>query len=487
LGQDHERVDLHIRLRGEARLGAQIYARLRAAILDGSLGAGARLPPTRELAERLAVSRNTVAAAYERLTAEGFLSGRAGAGTFVSAEAVAAAAPHKAPSRATLRPRAVWTALVAGRDVIVPEAATPPPRYDFRLGTPDARLFPVDEWRRLVAQRLRRITQNGGYAEATGHAGLRAAIARYVAVSRSVRAGSDDIVVTSGAQQAIDLVARVLLAPGACVAVEEPGYPPVRQLLAAHGARVVPVPVDGEGLKVAALPDAARLVYVTPSHQFPLGMAMSLERRLMLLAWAERRDAVIIEDDYDSEFRFAGRPLEPLQSLDRTGRVLYVGSFSKVLLPMLRLGFVVAPASLRPALAAAKRLCDWHCELVGQAALARFIDDGLLARHIRKMTREYQARRERILHLLEGKLGAWLTPIAGPAGLHLAALADRRRFSVERALALAAEAGVALSPLSLFFARPPGRPGLVLGYGGIALGRIDDGLRYLGDCIRAAS
>jgi GntR family transcriptional regulator/MocR family aminotransferase len=480
-------MDLHIRLSGAGGLSGQIYRRLRAAIRDGSLRAGERLPPTRELARRLAVSRNTVAAAYERLTAEGFLTGRAGAGSFVRAEAVVAA-PHQAPSSAALRPRAIWTRLVAAPDLLAPSDSAVPPRYDFRLGTPDARRFPFDDWRRLVARQLRlSATGAGRYEQPAGHAGLRAAIARYVAVSRAVSAGADDVVVTSGAQQAIDLIARVVLEPGALIAVEEPGYPPVRHLLASHGARVAAVPVDEQGLRVAALPDAARLVYVTPSHQFPLGMPMSLERRLALLAWAERRNAVIIEDDYDSEFRFAGRPLEPLQSLDRRGRVLYVGSFSKVLLPSLRLGFVVAPASLRPALLAAKRLTDWHSELWGQAALARFIDEGLLARHIRRMTREYQARRERMTRALDGELAAWLTPIAGPAGLHLAALADRRPLDVDRAVALAAQAGVALTTLAPFFARPPGRPGLVLGYGAIAATKIDEGLRRLRDCLGAAT
>jgi GntR family transcriptional regulator / MocR family aminotransferase len=482
-------VDFHIRLSGTRGLSEQIYQRLRAAILEGTLRAGERMPPTRELAQRLSVSRNTVAAAYEQLTAEGFLTGRAGAGTFVRAEAVVTATPRKAPSSAALRPRAIWTPLLSAPDLLAPSGpSAPAPRYDFRLGTPDARLFPFDEWRRHVARQLRLSAAGpGGYEQPAGAAALRTAIARYVAVSRSVRADGEDVLVTSGAQQAIDLIARVVLEPGACAAVEEPGYPPVRHLLASHGARVAAVPVDAEGLQVAALPDSARLVYVTPSHQFPLGMPMSLERRLALLAWAERRNAVIIEDDYDSEFRFAGRPLEPLQSLDRSGRVLYVGSFSKVLLPTLRLGFVVAPASLRPALLAAKRLTDWHSELPGQRALARFIDEGLLARHIRRMTREYRFRRERMVRMLEGELATWLTPIAGPAGLHLAALADRRPLDVERVVALASRAGVALSTLSPFHAMRPSRTGMVLGYGAIATAKLDEGLRRLRDCVRAAA
>src|SRR5262249_52248689 len=216
--------------------------------------------------------------------------------------------------------------------------------------------------------------------------------------------GADDVLVTSGAQQAFDLVARVLVEPGATVAVEEPGYPAAHAAFRAAGASVVPVRVDGQGLDVAALPTDARLVYVTPSHQFPLGTVMSLGRRQALLAFCQKRGAAIVEDDYDSEFRFDGRPLEPLQSLDRNGRVVYVGSFSKVLLPTLRLGFVVAPASLMPGLRAAKRVADSHGSTEAQSALAELIDDGLFARHVRRLQRVYRERRDTLALALEREL-----------------------------------------------------------------------------------
>ena len=337
-------MDVHVTLSGRGDLTAQIYRQLLEAILDGRLRSGERLPPTRELARRLAVSRNTVAVAYDRLVADGFLVGRAGAGTYVSAEPVRG----RAAPKGVVRPRAVWESIAGGPSGTARPGGPNMQAYDFRVGVPDAELFPLETWRRLVSRELRRGV--GGYGDPSGHEGLREAIARHIGVSRSVRAGADDVLVTNGAQQALDLVGRVLIEPGACVAVEEPGYPPARLLFRSLGARVVGVPVDGEGLDVAAIPGAARLVYVTPSHQFPLGTPMSLARRAALLAWAERRNAVVIEDDYDSEFRFGDRPLEPLQSLDRAGRVIYVGSFSKTLLPMLRLGFLVAPASLGPAL-----------------------------------------------------------------------------------------------------------------------------------------
>jgi GntR family transcriptional regulator / MocR family aminotransferase len=292
-----------------------------------------------------------------------------------------------------------------------------------------------------------------------------------VGVSRAVLADPDAIVVTSGAQQALDLIGRVLFEPGDRVAVEDPGYPPPTQLFKSMGLRVTPVPVDGEGLVVDALPADARAVYVTPSHQFPLGMPMSLARRMALLAWAEERGAAVIEDDYDSEFRYGGRPIEPLQNLDRSGRVLYVGSFSKVMVPTLRLGFLVAPPALLPALGAAKYVTDWHTALPDQAALAGFIDEGLLARHIRRMRTEYEARHRRVVQRLAGRLD--LVPSA--AGLHTSGFLPTRHPGVVRH---AHDAGVGLMSLSDFAVRPT-RPGLVIGFGAIPLDQIDDGLTRL--------
>jgi GntR family transcriptional regulator/MocR family aminotransferase len=269
--------------------------------------------------------------------------------------------------------------------------------------------------------------------------------------------------------------------------VEEPGYPPARHLFQSLGARVVGVPVDGEGLDVSAIPAAAKLVYTTPSHQFPLGVPMSLARRTALLAWAERRGAVIIEDDYDTEFRFSDRPLEPLQSLDRGGRVGYVGTFSKTMLPTLRLGFLVAPASLRPALLKAKQLTDFHGEPHTQAALARFIDEGLLARHVRKLSREYAARHEQIAAILDRDFAGWLERVPSAAGLHLCALLrPEETIDVDDVLRRAREAGVEVQALSDYCAQAPTRAGIVLGYGAIALDRIDEGLRRLASCFMLA-
>jgi GntR family transcriptional regulator / MocR family aminotransferase len=298
-----------------------------------------------------------------------------------------------------------------------------------------------------------------------------------------VRADAADLIVTNGIQQAVDLVGRVLLDQGACAAVEDPGYPPPRRLLESLGARVVAVPVDDQGLVVEALPGDARLVYCSPSHQFPLGMAMSLGRRMALLAWAAGQGAAIVEDDYDSEFRFTGHPIEPLHSLDRDGRVIYVGFFSKSLLPTLRLGFLVAPPSLRRALRAAKFLSDWHTSLPPQAALARFIDQGQLARHIRKMRVIYQARYRRITELLGRDFAGVLRPIPSVAGLHLSATSPTGTTQdMLTVLQRAQAAGVSLFALSDFTVGQA-QPGLVIGYGAIPLERIDEGLHRLRTCL----
>jgi GntR family transcriptional regulator/MocR family aminotransferase len=478
-------VDLHLALHGGSGLADQLYDQLRTAILDGRLRPGDALPSTRALAAQLAVSRNTVSHAYARLGAEGFLGGRHGSGTYVEDAAARAAAARRAPRGAALRPVAPWDRLTAWGD------AVGVPAYDFRVGIPEAALFPHAAWRRLLARELIPDGPHGPhgaraawYASPFGEPALRAAIARHVGVARAVKACADDVVVTSGAQQALDLVARVLVEPDATVAVEDPGYPMAARAFEAARARVLPVPVDGEGLIVSALPATARLVYVTPSHQFPTGVAMSLARRLALLAWADRRGAVIVEDDYDSEFRFGGRPLDPLQSLDRSGRVLYVGSFSKVLLPSLRLGYVIAPPAVRAALGVARLCADWYGATAPQRALARFIDEGRLARHVRAARREYQQRRERLLAALERELGDLLEPVAGAAGLHLAA-----RFTIdvdaEAVVARARAADVAVRALAAFARAPDPPSGLVLGYGAIAAPRIDEGVRRLAAAIAA--
>jgi GntR family transcriptional regulator/MocR family aminotransferase len=469
-------VAFHISLVDRSNLSGEIYHQIRQAILDGRLRPGERLSPTRELAAALRVSRSTVTVAYESLLAEGFAISRMGAGTFVSHQ-LEPKRPLSKPRRSTVRAiqvRGVW-------QTISPPTIFVRARFDFRTGLPDASLFPHRAWRRVVAGALRsREMAAGVYENPAGNWDLRAAIARHIGISRSVSASPDDVIVTNGTQQALDIIARVLLEAGDVVAVEKPGYVPPKDLFKALRARVAGVPVDSEGLVVEALPAGARVVYVTPSHQYPLGVAMSLPRRRALLAWAERNNAVVVEDDYDSEFRFGGRPLEPVQALDTTGRVVYVGSFSKTLLPALRLGFMVVPPSLREAAHKAKFVTDWHTATMAQSALACFIGEGAFARHIRRMSRTYGERHAMLTTAIRRNFGDYLDLVPSSTGLHIAAYA--RRASVDHIDAIASRAfdlGVAIQP---FRVEGEPRAGVMLGYGAIETAQIAEGLSRLRRC-----
>jgi len=307
---------------------------------------------------------------------------------------------------------------------------------------------------------------------------LREASARHVSFARAVACGPDDVIVTAGAQQAFDLLARILVTPGrTVVAIENPGYPPLRAAFAAAGAKLAPVRVDAQGLIVERLPHEARVVCVTPSHQFPLGSAMSAQRRAALLDFAQARGAVIIEDDYDGEFRFGGRPLDALQTLDRSQSVFYVGTFSKSLFPAIRLGYVVAPPWARGALVAAKQCADSHCGVLGQETLAAFIDEGHLARHVRRMRGIYAKRREAVLEALDRDFGRWLEPVPNVAGLHLAAFA-RPGIDVPAIVGRAREHSIGLSALRPYYLGTA-RAGLAFGYGAIDEHDIVEGLARL--------
>jgi len=431
------------------------------------------------LATELSVSRSTVTVAYESLLAEGFATSHIGSGTFVSdyPDTKRLASKTRRSTGRPIRVRGVWKTIPLPPDFVRSARFD----FDFRTGLPDASLFPHRAWRRVVARALRSREMTASvYEHPAGNWDLRAAIARHIGISRSVSGAPDDVIVTNGTQQALDIVARVLLEPGDVVAVEKPGYLPPKELFKALGARVVGVPVDNEGLVVRALPAEAKMVYVTPSHQFPLCVAMSLSRRRALLAWAERYNAVIVEDDYDSEFRFGGRPLEPLQTIDSTGRVVYVGTFSKTLLPALRLAFMVVPLSLREAVHKAKYVTDWHTATMLQSALAQFIDEGTFARHIRRVGRCYGQRLEMLTSEIKRNFGDYLDLIPSSTGLHVAAYA--RGASVDDVDAIASRAfdlGVAIQ---FFPLEGEPRAGIMLGYGAIETARIAEGLRRLRRC-----
>ncbi|NNM44562.1 PLP-dependent aminotransferase family protein [Knoellia koreensis] len=470
-------MDLLLRFDGPGDRATQIYQHLLEGIASGRLPAGERLPPTRAFASELGVARGTVATAYDRLVAEGYLESRVGAGTFVSAD-VRPARPRTAPG-GDVRPRPIWQSLPA------PVPDSPPLELDLSVGGPDTALFPLPVWRRLVSATLRPSLQAEPAYDGKGHPGLQAQIARHLGVSRSVVASGDDVLLTNGAQQGLDVVARVMLSPGDVAAVEDPGYTAAVRLFASHGAKVAGVPVDDEGIVVDAIPRGARLVYVTPSHQFPTGAVMSLRRRTALLEWAARHDAVIVEDDYDSEFRFDGRPLAPLQSFDRDGRVVYVGSFSKVLMPMLRIGYLVAPQSLQPALREAKLLTDWQGDAVTQGAMERFMSEGLLAAHTRKATKIYGERREALLTAVERYAAGTLEVLPSVAGLHVCTrLVDQSRSDVE-VVAAAARRGVGVEPLSPRYVQQEPVQGLALGFRHITTRRAPEAVRRLSEALSA--
>ena len=484
-----------VRLDGRERLGDQIYQALRRSILDGSLRSGSRLPPTRALAEECAVARNTVLLAYERLLAEGYVEGRVGSGTYVT-PALRTTPPTPSPNVVGAPPGPTPpTGLGAlGRRLLVdgPVSALPEPprpvRYDFRYGLPPMDAASVDLWRRLGRRRLRHPTPASlGYGLAEGHPPLRAALADYLRRARGVVCDPEQILVVNGSQQALDLVARVLLDPGDRVAVEEPHYLGARRVFVAGGARLVPVAVDADGLDPARLPErGTRLAYVTPSHQFPTGAVLSLPRRLALLAWARRTGAWVIEDDYDSEFRYAARPIEALQGLDQGGRVLYVGTLSKVLFPALRLGYLVLPPPLVAPFVRAKALTDRHTPTFEQEVLTDMIAEGHFERHLRRMRGRNAARRLALLEALATHLGDRVEVSGANAGVHLVAwLRGVPPSALAELVERAAREDVGVYPVTPHYLTPPPRGGLLLGYAAMSEREIAEGIRALARVVDA--
>jgi GntR family transcriptional regulator/MocR family aminotransferase len=451
-------------------LHRQIYFAIRAVILEGRLRPGARLPASRALAADLGVSRNTVMTAFEQLRAEGYIEGRVGAGSFIPAHL-----PEETPRPSARKagadggrpgPRAISA---RGMMLVSLKHRGSRPR-PFSPGLPELEQFPFRDWARLLARRWRRPHRAflvGG--EPGGYRPLCEAVADYLAMARAVFCNPGQVIITSGAQQALDLAARVLIDPGDPVWMEEPGYPPTGAVLRAAGARVVPVPVDDEGLSVVAgqrAEPAPRLICVSPSHQYPLGVTMSLGRRLELLECARAIDGVVIEDDYDSEYRYAGRPLAALQGLDDDGRVIYLGTMSKVMFPGLRIGYMVVPEHLVDAFLAVRAMVDAHPSSIAQAALADFITEGFLGAHIRRMRQLYAERQAALIEACHERLGRRLALAPASAGMHL--VARLAPDSDDRAIAeRAVEAGIEAPALSTYYQGLPTARGLLLGYAGV--------------------
>ena len=458
---------------------------IRSSILSGQLPPGTRLPATRQLAEQYGLSRGTVVAAFDQLRAEGYTMTRTGSGTYVTRtlpDQLMRASGTRAPSEFGTRRRLTSDFV---RRIGPLSYFDAPSSRAFRANQPALDLFPTTLWAQVAGRRLRKASVRDLLAcEPLGYRPLREAVAEYLNTSRATKCTADQVAIVSGLQEAIYLTARLFLNPGDRVCMENPGYQGAAQIFSALGARVVPVPVDEEGMKVpTSRAKNIKIVYVTPAHQYPLGTPMSLNRRMRLLKWTRGNDAVILEDDYDSEYRYAGRPLPSLQGLDVQGVVVFTGSFSKVLFPSLRLGYLVVPPDLIDQVAAIKSLTSRHAPLLEQAILCDFITAGHFGRHIRRMRGIYAERLHALQtgaqKILDGLLE--IPPIEG--GLQtigwLNPGTDAR--AVARA---AAERNVEVVPLEDFWHGTPTRPGLQMGFAAVEPKEIERGLHELRKILR---
>lgn len=478
---------------GDTRpLHEQIRVGINDAILAGRLKPGARVPSSRALAEHLAISRNTVAEAFEQLVAEGSLESRAGSGHYVS-HALAHAEIEGRAGRAGSenRSRVRWSAQGDAFSRLRPNYLLPSTQVrPFRLAAPALDQFPSTIWRRIQNRLFRSIKDDSvrkllWEGEPAGLKALRVHIADYIAAARGVHCDPDQIVIVAGAQQALYLASMLLLDAGDEVWVEDPGYLSAYAAFQGARARIIPVPVDDNGLRVGygeRVAPGARLAYVTPSKQFPMGSTMSLSRRLQLLDWAQRADAWILEDDYDSEYRYEGRPIMAMQGLDNADRVLYVGTFSKALFPALRLGYVVLPKKMVRTFVAAKAVVDRHCPVIEQAVLAQFIEEGHLTSHVRRMRKLYRERQDALIASCNRHLGRFLTVEKTGAGLQLLAWL-REGLDEEAVSRAAARVSIDVVPLSRFTLSHQYPPALVLGFAAYRPEEIDNAAARLAQAI----
>lgn len=471
---------MYLELDGRGPLYDQLTRALKASILDGRIAAGTQLPPTRELAEELEISRTTVLAAYEQLRAEGFIDGRVGSGSFVSHLQTRPLTHHApttvdAPSRYAQRARNVrnWDIPRLHRGL----------RYNLEYGYPLINPTLNNAWGRELARAAAYTRLNA--IDVAGLSALRRQTCDYLARRRGVHAQPEDVLIVSGTQQAINLAARVLVNEGDQVVLEEPHYFLAHQALAAHGAELVAVRTDEHGLVCEELPaQSPRMIYVTPSHHFPTGAVLSMQRRLDLLHYAAEHQCWILEDDYDGEFRYDGHPLAALRSLDEQDRVIYVGTFSKVMFGGLRLAYMVVPAALRSDFLSAKYLSDMASPVIEQAALARFMENGGFERHLRMARKELKARRETLIAGLKEHARDRVEITDTHAGMHL--MVWLRGYDAARREALVAyahEHGLGLHPISPLYLHAPERQGLLLGYCGLSVNELREAMRLFGHCL----
>jgi GntR family transcriptional regulator/MocR family aminotransferase len=462
----------------------QVYDAFRAAIVARYLRPGERIPSTRSLASELRLSRIPVLNAYSQLLAEGYFESRVGAGTFVTSSLPDQLTPsedyHRGSDRLRRKPRAI-----ARRSSLIPPYERPSwvrGHGAFSVSQPAVDAFPFHVWSNLIARYWRNLHLSAlQYGDPMGNRELREAVAAYLRASRGVRCEWQQIMIVSGSQQALDVSARVLLDVGSPVWVEEPGYWLARHVFLSAGCRLVPVPVDDDGLDVAAGIERcrkARAAYVAPSHQYPLGAMMSASRRFQLLDWAQSSGSWIVEDDYDSEYRYDSKPIASLQGLDRSSRVIYIGTFSKVLFPSLRVGYIVIPSDLVDHFAAIRHAMDVSPPHLYQAVLAAFINEGHFSRHIRRMRLAYGERREVLVTSIQKELDSVLQVQGAEAGLHLAVTLPKG-YRDRTISARAALQNLWLWPLSPSYLGKNSRQGFILGFGGTTAKEIPQAVRRL--------
>ena len=465
-----------------------LYHSLRAEILEGRLRPGARLPGTRDLADQYGLSRGTIVYAFEQLKSEGYLEGSVGSGTYVSA--ILPDELLQVRRQFGVQPPVQWkqarrVSHYGKRVHLFPGYESRPTRA-FRANLPALDLFPIKLWAQITARQLRRVsTYLLMGCDPMGYQPLREALAEYLNTSRGVNCSAEQVVIVSGVQEALDLVARLFLNPGDRVCMENPGYPGAAITFAAVGAKISAARIDHEGMKLTySKLQGTRLVYLTPGHQFPLGITMSLSRRLELLAWARKSGTMILEDDYDSEFRYSGRPIPALQGLDRDGRVLFAGSFSKVLFPSLRLGYMVIPPDLVSYFAATKSITSRHAPLLEQAVLCDFITGGHFARHIRRMREIYAERLSILLENAQQRLAGLLDISNVEAGLQTVGWLPGG-IDEEPAAKAAAARGVEVTPLNRYDRGRTLKQGLQLGFAALNAHEIRNGVRELSIALEA--
>tara|TARA_R110002073_G_scaffold7456_14_gene42448 strand:- start:3677 stop:5116 length:1440 start_codon:yes stop_codon:yes gene_type:complete len=477
---------MSLSLDGIGTLQQQIFRGLRSNIATGQLVAGSRLPPSRVLALELFVSRNTVVAAFEQLCAEGYAETRPGSGTYVAdvpTEMVQTKDEAIAPRWSEFSTR-----LNNVPDHLVHRQPRQRLRYDFLYGEPGYVDLPIEQWARIIGKTARNLTESQlGYAPTGGLSTLREALAQYLQRARGVRCDPDQVMIVQGTQEAIELVTRAFIEPGSLAVIEEPHYRGFERCLRAAGAELLAVPVDESGLQTDALlkVNNARVTYTTPSHQFPAGSVLSLARRVSLLEWAAKHRTVIVEDDYDGEFRYESRPIPSMQSLDQNGCVIYVGTASKVLFPSLRLGWMVLPKRMVSTFQRLKSLSDTNCSTLEQLAFTEFINGGYLERHVHKVRKKHLRRRAVLLDELAKALADQAEVVGTSAGIHILLRLKRMpRDKMSELIEKAAEQNVGIYPASPYYLQQPEWIELLLGYASLSPTQIKTGIRKLASVIR---